>query len=31
MKIRLMMALVGLAISFAAPAFSRQKDTVDPK
>jgi uncharacterized protein (TIGR02246 family) len=31
MKIRLLLALVGLAISFAVPAFAQQKDTVDPK
>jgi ketosteroid isomerase-like protein len=31
MKIRLVVALVGLAISFAPPAFSQQKDTVDPQ
>ena len=31
MKIRLMVALVGLAIGFTAPAFAQQKDTVDPQ
>src|SRR6202030_2694229 len=31
MKIRLVVALVGLAISFALPAFAQQKDTVDPQ
>ena len=31
MKIRLLLALVGLAISFALPAFAQQKDTVDPQ
>ena len=31
MKIRLVVALVGLAISFAVPAFAQQKDTVDPQ
>ena len=31
MKIRLGVALVGLAISFASPAFAQQKDTVDPQ
>ena len=31
MKIRLVGALVGLAISFALPTFAQQKDTVDPK
>jgi hypothetical protein len=31
MKIRLVVALVGLAISFAAPTFAQQKDTVDPQ
>jgi uncharacterized protein (TIGR02246 family) len=31
MKMRLAVALVGLAISFAAPTFAQQKDTVDPK
>jgi uncharacterized protein (TIGR02246 family) len=31
MKIRVLLALVGLAISFAAPAFAQQQDTVDPK
>jgi Domain of unknown function (DUF4440) len=29
MKIRLAVALVGLAISFSVPAFAQQKDTVD--
>jgi hypothetical protein len=29
MKMRLVVALVGLAISFAVPAFGQQKDTVD--
>jgi uncharacterized protein (TIGR02246 family) len=31
MKIRLLLALAGLAISFAAPIFAQQKDTVDPR
>ena len=31
MKIPLVVALVGLAISFALPTFAQQKDTVDPK
>jgi uncharacterized protein (TIGR02246 family) len=31
MKMRLVVALVGLAIGFAVPAFAQQKDTVDPK
>jgi ketosteroid isomerase-like protein len=31
MKIRLLLALVGSAISFAMPSFAQQKDTVDPK
>jgi len=31
MKIRLALALVGLAISFALPTFAQQKDTVDPQ
>jgi len=31
MKIRLLGALVGLAISFALPTFGQQKETVDPK
>jgi len=31
MKMRSLLALVGLAISFAAPAFAQEKDTVDPK
>jgi hypothetical protein len=31
MKLRLIVALVGLAISFAPLAFSQQKDTVDPQ
>ena len=31
MKIRLVVALVGLAIGFTVPAFARQKDTLDPK
>jgi hypothetical protein len=31
MKIRLLGALIGLAIGFAAPAFAQQKDTVDPQ
>ena len=31
MKIRFLLALVGLAISFALPAFAQQKDRVDPK
>ena len=28
---RLVVALVGLAIGFAVPAFAQQKDTVDPQ
>ena len=31
MKMRLVIALIGLAISFALPTFAQQKDTVDPK
>ncbi len=31
MKMRLVVALVGLGISFAVAAFAQQKDTVDPK
>jgi hypothetical protein len=31
MKIRLLVALVGLAISFALPAFAQQTDTPDPQ
>jgi uncharacterized protein (TIGR02246 family) len=31
MKIRLLGALVGLAISFALPTFAQQKETVDPQ
>jgi ketosteroid isomerase-like protein len=31
MKIRLVVALVGLAIGFAAPAFAQQKDAADPQ
>src|SRR5271165_3044585 len=31
MKIRLAAALLALAISFAAPTFAQQKDTVDPQ
>jgi ketosteroid isomerase-like protein len=31
MKIRLLVALIGLAISFALPTFAQQKDTVDPR
>jgi hypothetical protein len=31
MKIRLAVALVGLAIGFAVLVFAQQKDTVDPK
>jgi uncharacterized protein (TIGR02246 family) len=31
MKIRFLVALVGLAVSFAFPTFAQQKDTVDPK
>jgi ketosteroid isomerase-like protein len=31
MKIRFLLAFVGLAISFALPAFAQQKDTVDPQ
>jgi hypothetical protein len=30
MKIRLVVALIGLTISFAVPAFAQQKETVDP-
>ena len=30
MKMRLVIALIGLAISFALPTFAQQKDTVDP-
>ena len=30
MKIRLVVALVGLTISFAVPAFAQQKETIDP-
>jgi ketosteroid isomerase-like protein len=31
MKIRLLLTLVGLAISFALPTFAQQKDTPDPQ
>src|SRR5260370_8338024 len=31
MKIRLLLALVGLSISFALPTPAQQKDTVDPR
>ena len=31
MKMRLVVALVGLAISFAVPCYTQQKDTGDPK
>jgi hypothetical protein len=31
MKIRLALALVGLAFGFEMPIFAQQKDTVDPK
>src|SRR6516164_3364049 len=31
MKIRLIVALVRLALSFALPAFAQQEDTVDPQ
>jgi ketosteroid isomerase-like protein len=31
MKIRLVVALAGLAITFTAPVFAQQKDTVDPQ
>jgi hypothetical protein len=31
MKIRLLGALVGLAINFAVPTFAQEKDTVDPQ
>jgi nuclear transport factor 2 (NTF2) superfamily protein len=31
MKVRFLLAIMGLAISFAAPAFAQQKDTVDPQ
>ena len=31
MKIRSVVALVGLAISFAVPAFAQEKETVDPQ
>jgi ketosteroid isomerase-like protein len=31
MKIRCLLALVGLAINFAGPAFAQQKDTPDPE
>jgi uncharacterized protein (TIGR02246 family) len=30
-KVRLLLALVGLAITFAVPAFAQQQDTVDPE
>ena len=31
MKIRYLLTLVGLAISFAIPTFAQKKDTIDPK
>jgi uncharacterized protein (TIGR02246 family) len=31
MKMRLLIALAGLAIGFVLPAFAQQKDTVDPQ
>jgi uncharacterized protein (TIGR02246 family) len=31
MKMRLVLALIGLAVGFASPAFAQKKDTVDPK
>ena len=31
MKIRYLLTLVGLAISFAFPTFAQKKDTFDPK
>ena len=31
MKIRLLLALVGLALGYAVPAFAQEKDTVDPQ
>jgi hypothetical protein len=31
MKIRYLLALVGLAIVFTLPAFAQEKDSVDPK
>jgi isocitrate/isopropylmalate dehydrogenase len=31
MKIRFLLTLLGLAISFALPAFAQQKDTADPQ
>ena len=31
MKMRLLLALVGLAIGFVVPAFAQEKDTVDPQ
>jgi hypothetical protein len=31
MKMRLLLALVGLAVSFAPPAFAQPKDKVDPE
>ena len=31
MKIRFLLTLVGLAISFAVPIFAQQKDKVDPQ
>jgi hypothetical protein len=31
MKIRLILALVGLAMGFVVPAFAQHKDTVDPQ
>jgi hypothetical protein len=31
MKIRLLFALVGLAIGFTVPTFAQQKDAVDPQ
>jgi hypothetical protein len=31
MKIRFLLALVGLATGFALPAFAQQKETIDPQ
>jgi hypothetical protein len=31
MRIHLLLALAGFAISFAMPSFAQQKDTVDPR
>jgi hypothetical protein len=31
MKLRLLLTLAGLAISFALPTFAQQEDTVDPQ